>query len=101
VGSPTVTCVEAFRRALGAYRLTHVILAAFNLHLFTVMGRRVGSISKLAVVLWVSRRGLKILCPSLPIGGLLEKYGQVYRATVFVATVFNAQHFLCRGCSTP
>ncbi len=84
-----ITSIEAFRATLGAYRFPRVILSAIELNLFTVMGLRTWSISKLAVVLKVSQRGLEILCRNLAMGGLLGKRGQAFRVTVFAATVLT------------
>jgi len=97
VTSRPITSIEVFRAALGAYRLPRVILTALELDLFTAIGRRTWSIPKLAAALKVSERGLEILCRNLAMGGLLEKRGQAYRATVFAATVLNARHPLHRG----
>ena len=88
---------DEFRDAVSAYRLPRVILAAMELRLFTVIGRRIWSIQDLARELNVSERGLAILCRNLAMAGLLHKKGNQYRNSRLAATALNAADPAYRG----
>jgi SAM-dependent methyltransferase len=88
---------EEFRDALSAYRLPRVILAALELKLFTVIGKRTWGLPDLARELKVSERGLSILCRNLAMTGLLHKKGNQYRNSRLAATALNADDPAYRG----
>ena len=85
-----IATFDEFRDALSAYRLPRVILAALELKLFTVIGRRTWMLPDLARELKVSERGLSILCRNLAMAGLLHKKGDRYRNSRLAATALNA-----------
>ena len=88
---------EAFRDAFSTYRLPLVILAALELNLFTIMGKRKWMLSDLARELKVSERGLSILCRNLAMAGLLHKKGTQYRNSRLAGTALNADDPAYRG----
>jgi SAM-dependent methyltransferase len=92
-----ITTFEEFRDALSAYRLPRVILAALELKLFTIVGKRTWKLPDLARELKVSERGLSILCRNLAMAGLLHKKGNQYRNTRLAATALNADDPAYRG----
>jgi SAM-dependent methyltransferase len=88
---------EDFRDALSTYRLPRVMLAALELNLFTVIGRKTWLLPDLAREVKVSERGLSILCRNLAMAGLLHKQGNRYRNSPLAATALNADDPAYRG----
>jgi len=94
---PRITTFNQFREAVSAYRLPHVLLAALELDVCTVIGDRMWTIPDLAKTLKVSERGLTILCRNLAMAGILKKNGSTYRNSRLGATALNAKHPAYRG----
>lgn len=92
-----ISTFDEFREALSAYRLPRVILAALELKLFTVIGKRTWYLPDLARELKVSERGLSILCRNLAMAGLLRKKGEQYRNSRLASTALNAEDPGYRG----
>ena len=92
-----IATFDEFRKAVAAYRLPVVLLAALELDLFTAVGNRSWAIPELAKKLKVSERGLTILCRNLAMAGVLLKQGRAYKNTRLGGTALNARHSAYRG----
>jgi hypothetical protein len=92
-----ITTFDEFRKAVSAYRLPVVLLAALELDLFTAVGNRAWTVPELAKALKVSERGLTILCRNLAMAGVLLKRGATYMNTQLGSTALNANHPAYRG----
>ncbi|HEU5019206.1 MAG TPA: class I SAM-dependent methyltransferase [Pseudolabrys sp.] len=68
--------------AVTGYQRTAAIVAAIRLGLFTLIGAGLQRTSELAIETGASERGLRILCDSLCVMGLLEKSGSSYSLTL-------------------
>jgi SAM-dependent methyltransferase len=92
-----LTTFDDFRDAVSAYRLPLVLLAALELDLFTMVGKRSWTVAALAEEMKVSERGLSILCRNLAMAGVLNKKGQCYANSRLGGTMLNAKHPDYRG----
>ncbi len=92
-----ITTFDGFRKAISAYRLPVVLLAALELDLFTAVGHRTWTVPELAKKLRVSERGLAVLCRNLAMAGVLLKQGTTYKNTRLGGTALNADHPAYRG----
>jgi len=68
--SKQIATFDDLRDAVMAYRLPRVLIAAFELDLFTAIGTDVWTIPDLAREMKVSERGLAILCRNLAMAGV-------------------------------
>lgn len=66
---------------LNAFQRTAALKAAIELDVFSAIGADGGDLSSIAVRCDASERGLRILCDSLTVYGLLEKTGERYALT--------------------
>lgn len=67
-----------------AYHKTAVLKAAVELDIFTLIGADAVTSNELSEKAATSRRGMRILCDSLAVMGLLEKHGGTYKtATIW------------------
>lgn len=95
--SPCIRSLADLREAVSHYRLPRAILTALDLDLFTTVGTKTWSIPELAKALFVSERGLGILCRVLASAGLLTKNKDQYRNSRLGATELNRKSPAYRG----
>ena len=95
--SKQIATFDDLRDAVMAYRLPRVLIAAFELDLFTAIGTDAWTIPDLAREMKVSERGLAVLCRNLAMAGLLKKQGEAYTNSRLGATALNAHHPAYRG----
>lgn len=95
--SVVIQNLEEFRDAAYAFRLPRILLTALDLDLFTVMGSKTWTVSRLAKTMKASERGLDIICRNLASVGLLMKQGSHYRSRKLGQTMLNGRNAKFRG----
>ena len=87
----TIRTFEELKEKVYAFRLPRIILSAFDLELFGVMGKTSWTIEALSKALEADERGVEILCRNLASVGLLNKKGKRYQSGKLGRTVLNSK----------
>ncbi|MBM3403915.1 MAG: methyltransferase [Bacteroidetes bacterium] len=89
MGQKEICRVEEFNEKVNAFRLSRIILTAFELDIFTVLGNNILTSADVAVRIQADPRATDRLLNALVAGGMLKK-----EDGMFANTVFSARHLV-------